>query len=124
MEITISLPDKIFANVANFASKTHRRIDEIIVEKIERDFSPEIERPLLNCTNAEVLALANMKMSEAENNRLSELFDNQREEVISPLERNELDALMRVYEVGNLRKAQGIVEAVQRGLIKTPDDLA
>jgi hypothetical protein len=124
MEITISLSDKIFANVANFASKTHRRIDEIIVEKIERDFSPEIDRPLLNCTNDEVLALANMKMSEAENNRLSELFNNQREEVISPLERNELDALMRVYEVGNLRKAQGIVEAVQRGLIKTPDDLA
>jgi hypothetical protein len=124
MEITISLSDKIFANVANFASKTHRRVDEIIVEKIERDFSPEIERPLLNCTNDEVLALANIKMSEAENNRLSELFDNQREEVISPLERNELDALMRVYEVGNLRKAQGIVEAVQRGLIKTPDDLA
>jgi hypothetical protein len=124
MEITISLPDKIFANVANFASKTHRRIDEIIVEKIERDFSPETERPLLNCTNDEVLALANMKMSEAENNRLSELFDNQREEAISPLERNELDALMRVYEVGNLRKAQGIIEAVQRGLIKTPDDLA
>jgi hypothetical protein len=124
MEITISLSDKIFANVANFASKTHRRVDEIIVEKIERDFSPETERPLLNCTNDEVLALANIKMSEAENNRLSELFDNQREEVISPLERNELDALMRVYEVGNLRKAQGIVEAVQRGLIKTPDDLA
>jgi hypothetical protein len=124
MEITISLSDKIFANVANFASKTHRRIDEILVEKIERDFSPEIDRPLLNCTNDEVLALANMKMSEAENNRLSELFDKQREDIISPLERNELDALMRVYEVGNLRKAQGIVEAVQRGLIKTPDDLA
>ena len=39
MEITISLPDKVFANVANLASETHRRIDEVIVEKIEREFS-------------------------------------------------------------------------------------
>ncbi|MGI8542242.1 MAG: hypothetical protein ACR2MD_02040, partial [Aridibacter sp.] len=78
---------------------------------------------LAECSDEEVLALANMKMSEAENKRLSELSDKQREETISPLERNEFDALFRVYQVGNLRKSQGIYEAVQRGLIKTPDDL-
>lgn len=126
MEVTISLPEKVFANVKNFASKTHRRIDEVIVEKIEREFSvdtEELERPLANCSDEEALALANMKMSEAENRRMSELSDKQREETISPLERNELDALFRVYQVGNLRKSQGIYEAVKRGLIKTPDDL-
>lgn len=126
MEITISLPDKVFANVANLASKTHRRVDEVIAEKVERDFSSdtsELERPLAGCSDAEVLAVANMKMSEAENARMSELLDKQREETITPLERNELDALFRVFQFGNLRKSQGIYEAVQRGLIKTPDDL-
>ncbi len=126
MEITISLPDKVFANVANLASKTHRRVDEIIAEKVEREFSSEtseLERPLAGCSDAEVLAVANMKMSEAENKRMSELLDKQREETITPLERNELDALFRVFQFGNLRKSQGIYEAVQRGLIKTPDDL-
>lgn len=67
--------------------------------------------------------MANMKMSEAENKRYSELMESQREETITPLERNELDSLFRVYQVGNLRKSQGIAEAVGRGLIKTPDDL-
>lgn len=126
MEVTISLPEKVFANVKSFASKTHRRIDEVIVEKIEREFpvdTEELDRPLADCSDEEVLALANMKMSEAENRRMSELSEKQREETISPLERNELDALFRVYQVGNLRKSQGIYEAVKRGLIKTPDDL-
>jgi hypothetical protein len=126
MEIMISLPDNVFANVANLASKTHRRVDELIAEKVEREFSSEtgeLERPLAGCSDAEVLAVANMKMSEAENRRMSELLDKQREETITPLERNELDTLFRVFQFGNLRKAQGIYEAVQRGLIETPDDL-
>ena len=80
-------------------------------------------RPLADCSDSEVLGLANMKMSEAENNRMSELLDKQSEATITSLEKNELDALLRVYQVGNLRKSQGIYEAVQRGLIKTPDDL-
>ncbi len=124
MEVTISLPDKVFANVKNLASKTKRRVDEIIAEKIEREFSAdELERPLEDCSDEEVLALANMKMSEIEDRHMSKLLDKQREKTISSLEKNELDALFRVYQVGNLRKSQGIVEAVQRGLIKTPADL-
>lgn len=63
-------------------------------------------------------------MSAAENKRLSELLDKQREETITPLERNELEALLRVYQVGNLHKAQGIAEAVERGLLKAPADLS
>ena len=43
MEVTISLPDKVFANLANLASKTHRRVDEVIVEKIECDFSSDVD---------------------------------------------------------------------------------
>jgi hypothetical protein len=122
MEVTISLPDQVFANVASVANKTHRRVDEFLAEKIVRDYSVE-ERPLANCSDEEVLAIANMKMSKKENKRMSELLDKQREETITPLERNELDAMFRVFQVGNLRKSQGIAEAVQRGLIKTPDDL-
>jgi len=63
-------------------------------------------------------------MSAAENKRLSALLEKQREESLTPLERNELDALLRVYQVGNLRKAQGLAEAVARGLLKTPADLS
>jgi hypothetical protein len=126
MEITISLPDNVFANVANLASKTHRRVDEVIAEKVEREFSSEtgeLERPLADCSDAEVLAVANMKMSKAQAKRQSELLYKNQADTITPLERNELESLLLVYQHGNLRKSQGIAEAVLRGLIKTPDDL-
>ncbi len=126
MEVTISLPDNVFANVANLASKTHRRIDEVIAEKIERDFSDdadELERPLEGCSDDEVLAVANMKMSKEQADRQSELLYKNQADTLTPLERNELESLMLVYQVGNLRKSQGIAECVLRGLIKTPDDL-
>lgn len=126
MEVTISLPDKVFANVANVANKTHRRVDEVIAEKIERDFSSdasELERPLAGCSDSEVLALANMKMSKAQAKRQSELLYKNQADTLTPLERNELESLLLVYQHGNLRKSQGIAEAVLRGLIKTPDDL-
>ncbi len=127
MEISVKLPNSLYQDVSNLAQANKKSVSEFVknaVRKAVVEESQPLDRPLLHCSDSEVLALANMKMSEAENNRLSELFDNQREENISPLERNELDTLMRVYEVGNLRKAQGIVESVQRGLIKTSDDLA
>ncbi len=126
MEITISLPDKVFAKVANLASRTHRRVDEIIAEKVEREFSSEtseLERPLAGCSDAEVLGIANLKMSKEQSKRQSELLYKNQADTLTPLERNELETLMLVYQYGNLRKSQGIAEAVLRGLIKTPDDL-
>ena len=67
MEVTISLPDKVFANVANLASKTHRRVDEIIVEKIEREFSldvEDLEKQIAVCSDREVVELSNLQMLE------------------------------------------------------------
>jgi hypothetical protein len=122
MEVTISLPDQVFANVASVANKTHRRVDEFLAEKIVRDYSVE-ERPLANCSDEEVLAIANSKMSKKENKRMSELLYKNQADTLTPLERNEMESMVFVYQVGNLRKSQGIAEAVLRGLIKSPDDL-
>lgn len=126
MEISVKLPDDLYQGVSHLAKTKKKSVATIIknaVRKAVNEESETLERPLAECSDNEVLALANMKMSEDENRRMSELLDKQREEMITPLERNELDILFRVYQVGNLRKAQGISEAVQRGLIKTPDDL-
>ena len=42
---------------------------------------------------------------------------------IKPEEKKELDFFQQVYGVALLRKAEGIYEAVQRNLIKSPADL-
>ena len=129
MEISVKLPNNLYQNVSALAQAKKKSVAEIIKNAVRKavleasEASKAGERPLADCSDSEVLALARMKMSTAENKRLSALLGKQREERITPLARNEMDALMRVYQVGNLRKAQGIYEAVQRGLLKTPDDL-
>lgn len=126
MEISVKLPNSLYQDVSHLARAKKKTVAEVIknaVRKAVAEDGETLERPLADCSDAEVLGLANMKMSDAENRRMSELLEKQREETIAPMERNEMDALFRVYQVGNLRKSQGIVEAVGRGLIKTPDDL-
>lgn len=126
MEVSVKLPDGLYENVSYLARAEKKSVAEFIknaVRKVVAEDSGISDRPLANCSDEDVLTLANMKMSEAENSRFSELMDKQREETITPLERNELDVLFRVFQVGNLRKSQGIAEAARRGLIETPDDL-
>jgi len=126
MEISVNLPEGLYENVSNLARAKKKTVAEFVKNAVRKAVHEETEiseGSLADCSDDEVLSLANMKMSEAENARMSSLLEKQREEMISPLERNELEALMRVYQVGNLRKSQGIYEAVRRGLIKAPDDL-
>ena len=125
MEVTVNLKDSIYRSFSQLAAKTNRRIDEIIVEKIQTDFWVEnaAEQELTNLPDSEVLELANLKLSRTQDRRLSQLLANQRESRITASEKVELDGLMGLYHLGNFRKAQGILEAVKRGLIKTPADL-
>ncbi len=126
MEISVKLPNHLYEGVSLLAKTKKKSVATIIKNAVRKAVSEEAEtlaRPLADCSDDEVLALAKMKMSAAENKRMSELLGKQREAAITPLERNELDALLRVYQAGNLRKAQGIAEAVRRGLLKMPDEL-
>lgn len=127
MEVSVNLPKQLYKNVSALAKAKKKSVPEIIKNAVQQIVIEQAEaaaRPLTGCSDEEVLALARMKMSAAENQRMSDLLDRQREDLITPLERNELEALFRVYQAGNLRKAQGIAEAVRRGLIKTPDNCA
>jgi hypothetical protein len=74
-------------------------------------------------SDVEVLELANLKLSKQQDKRLSQLLENQRESRITTNEKIEFEGLMGLYRMGTLRKAQGCLEAVKRGLIKTPADL-
>lgn len=126
MEISVKLPNHLYQRVSELAQAKKKSVAEIIktaVGKAVLEAAETVESPLADCSDEEVSALARMKMSADENQRMSQLLNKQREETITPLERNELEALLRVYQVGNLRKAQGIAEAVRRGLIQSPDDL-
>lgn len=119
MEITISLPDKIFANVASLASKTHRRIDEIIVEKIEREFALDVEtlaKQIAVCSDSEVINLANLHLPLKEDKRLSLLLQRQGAKDLTATEQKELWKLMELNRLTTLKKAFALREISRRGL--------
>jgi hypothetical protein len=119
MELTISLPDKVFANVENLASKTHRRIDEFIVEKIEREFSldvEELEKQIAICSDKEVIEISNLQMRAKEDKRLSFLLQTQGERDLTKTEQKELWKLMELNRLATLKKAFALREISRRGL--------
>jgi hypothetical protein len=119
MEITIKLPDKIFATLSSEASKSHRRIDEIIVEKIERDFAldvEDLERQIAACADKEILRLAEIRMPPKQDKRLSNLLQKQGERNLTENEEKELWRLMDLNRLTTLKKALALREIARRSL--------
>jgi hypothetical protein len=119
MEVTISLTDKVFANVKNVASKTHRQIDEIIIEKIEREFSIDVEsleKQIAVCSDREVIKISNIEMPEKQDKRLSFLLEKQGESKLTETEQNELWKLMDLSRFATLKKAFAVREIERRDL--------
>lgn len=126
MEVTLNLPENIYQNFTRLAEKKQRRVEEVISDKLQADFSSanvDIEETISNWSNEDVFALARLKLPEVQANRMSELSDLQQRGMMSNLEKNELGMYLEIYNQANLRKAQGILEATRRGLIKTLSDL-
>ena len=119
MEVTISLPDRIFANLSSVAHKSHRQIDEIIVERIEREFSVDAESlasQIAVCSDKEILMLAELQMLPKQDSRLSNLLQKQGEKDLTTNEQKELWKLMELNRLTTLKKAFALREISRRGL--------
>lgn len=126
MEVSVKLPDSLYQNVSQIARTKKKSVAEFVKNAVKKAVDEEAEslgRPLADCSDEEVLALANMKMAKDQAERQSKLLYKNQADTLTALERNELESMLYVYQIGNLRKSQGIAEAVLRGLIETPDDL-
>jgi len=72
---------------------------------------------LVEClSDDEAIALSEMKFSDEQDARLSDLLARQRENQLDSEERRQLNEMMLIYEKGLLRKAQALRVAVERGL--------
>ena len=124
-EVTLSLAEETLKRAESVARKRGRPVPEILVESIEMALDPSAEafsedESLAEWSDADVLAAADSLISDEQSARLSELLGLQRERRISAIEKTELEAHMRVYEIGQLRKARGLAEAVRRKLRPPP----
>jgi hypothetical protein len=79
---------------------------------------PRGEPSLSELSDAAIVALTHLQLAPYEDQRLSRLLDQQQAGELTDAERAELWTLMQRYQVGLLRKAQALREAVQRGLRK------
>lgn len=112
-QITIQVPEHIFRQAAQVAAQTHRSVEDVLAAWLE---SVTTERPVEGLSDDEVLALAELRLSDEQDASLSELLERNREGTLGADGRRELDEMMRLYEHGLLRKSQALKVAVQRGL--------
>ncbi len=120
-QVILNLPDETYERVAQFAAYAKRNMSEIIAAALASTL-PSLDalnqlRAITRLPDSEVLALTELRMEPEADRRLSELLDRQQAGELSDLERAELAALMRSYEMGLLRQSQALAEAVRRGLI-------
>lgn len=125
MEISVKLPNNLYQNVSHLAEAKKKSVAEIIKNAVRKavaedstDFEEQaeiIEQSIKFCSDKEVLELANLQMPE--NERLSYLFEKNRESVLTKKEHAELTKAVELSRINDLRKAFGIVEAKKRGLI-------
>lgn len=102
-QITLSLSDDTYWRAETYAASAERDLSEIIAAALATSL-PSVEvidglRAMTKLPDAEVVALTELTMDPEADRRLSELPDRQQAGQLSEMERAELAALMRDYEI-------------------------
>jgi predicted DNA-binding protein len=116
-QITLNLPDEVYHQAELLALQRHRTVSEILVETLENFLLPTA-KPVSALSDSELITQTQLRLQPLQEQRLSELLDRQQSGTIAFVERDELQALIHIYETRLLRQAQALNEAVRRGLIE------
>lgn len=111
--VTLELSDTLMQRAKETAALTNRRLEDVLVEWIDQSAT---NLPIESLPNAQVLALCDSQLSEADQSALSELLSCNREGQLSPDQVCQLDELMQLYRRGMVQKARALKVAVSRGL--------
>ncbi len=119
--VTLELPEKTYRRAQRLAQLTQREVADVLTDALDLslpafDTAQADLPPMGELSDAAVLALAESVMDATDDTRLSELLDKHQANALTEAERRELAQLMQVYQEGLLRKAEGLAEAVRRGL--------
>jgi hypothetical protein len=122
-QLTVSLSDRASQEAFLRAASQGTTVDELVKEIVEEALVPGRSDPLqaaANLTDDEILAMADYQLSAAEQSRLNQLLRLNSEGCLTPEQGAELDALMKHYDEGIVRKSIGWAEAVRRRLRNPP----
>ena len=95
--VTLELPEQVVRSAREIATRTHRPLEEVLVEWIDRAAA---ELPVDALGDEQVLALADMQLDAAQNDELSDLLCQNQAGTISEEQRRHLQELMHAYRRG------------------------
>ncbi|MCB0064546.1 MAG: hypothetical protein KDE19_20625 [Caldilineaceae bacterium] len=123
VKVTLELPNGVIEHAARYGRTMHRAIEDVLADSLEslwpildQDSTNHLYDDVSELSDEEVLALANLKMSSEQNDRLGALQSKGKEKGLNQAEQVELLGLMQIYRLGMVRKSQGLAEAVRRGI--------
>ncbi len=111
--VTLELPEVLARRAREVAARTHRRVEDVLVEWIDRGIA---EPPIESLSDDQLLALCDLQMDSALQVELNDLLERNREGHLDLTAQSRLDELMLMYRRGLVRKAQALRVAVMRGL--------
>jgi hypothetical protein len=114
MASPLTLSHDTLANLVQQIAKQRNASPETVLEELAYRYLDAIPVDLLE--DEQVLALADIMMSQEQQEKLNALLERQREGQLDTSEKDDLDALMQVYNHLLLRKGEAIAVAVERGL--------
>src|SRR5262245_22678416 len=119
-QVTVTLPDDVYEGVERLAQINGRDVADVLATALAISLSPLVEQPsepeIEALSDEAVLALADSRMDDAQNARMSALLEKQQAASLNPIEQHELSLLLFVYHEGSIRKANALAEAIRRGL--------
>ncbi len=111
--ITLQIPEEIAESAQMVAKDTKRRLEEVLVEWLERASS---DLAIETLSDKQILALCDSQLSAVQQDELSDLLSKQREATLDENGKAQLETLMTIYRRGMIRKSQALKIAVERGL--------
>src|SRR5687768_17120060 len=117
--LTVAISEAALQEALLRAELEGRAVENYVGHMLEEKLTGDKERELAlmaSLPDEDVLAMTDLRMSEEESPRASELLEPNREGQLDPSQRAELDRYMDSYNQGMLKKALGLAEAVRREL--------
>ncbi|MFN0111557.1 MAG: hypothetical protein ACKVZH_22070 [Blastocatellia bacterium] len=112
-QVTVQVSDYAIQHVTRIAASSKQSVESVLSKLID---SQVAESPVEFLPDDAVLALSEMRMSDEQDEELSDLLARQREAQLDAEGRRRLSELMQIYERGLLRKSEALRVAVERGL--------
>ena len=120
MQVVVNLPEDTYHRTKRLAQLTRRDLGEVLADTLTLSLPSLAEGQITSVqdmTDEQVLVLTELRLSDEEDERLSDLLDAQQAGDLSDDEHSELARLMQRYQEGLLLKSEALADAVTRNLI-------